>query len=212
MGVDHPAQIPARGDEDVIRRAIGIEIEGARHHLRSPGNEVGFPEQPLPGDRFRNVPKQSERQVGPPVRQRLDRVAAGQRQDRQAQPRRLPAQPGGQLRDQDGLLGIEGGDLHLARRRCGVEGQRRAQRPAERFDRRRDRRFEGKGDRRRLHPVGTAQEQVVPEDLAQPFQRLADRRLRQAKLGGDPDRLAVPEEAQKDHQQRQVQPPEFGCA
>jgi len=63
------------------------------------------------------------------------------------------------------------------------------------------------GAGRWLHAVGTPYEQRVPQDVAQPRQSMADRRLGEAKLFRHRAQLPMPDRAVEHQQQRQVQAP-----
>jgi hypothetical protein len=60
--------------------------------------------------------------------------------------------------------------------------------------------------------VGTAQEERVAQHVAQTPERLADGGLGQAEFTGDIHGLAVPQEAEEDQKQGQVQPTELTVA
>ncbi len=87
------------------------------------------------------VPEKAERQIGPPLGQRLHRGTAPARQHRQRQARGHIAQAGDKRRDQHSLFGIERSQSHDARRGRRIEGPRRAEGATQGLDRRRHRRL-----------------------------------------------------------------------
>ena len=107
---------------------------------------------------------------------------------------------------------VQGRDAELAVGGARVEVAALLQGLPQGCERLRDRLREGERAGSRLHAVGAANEQRIAQNVAQPGQGVADRRLRQAELLGDRGQLAVPECAIQHHQKRQVQPAKLHIA
>ena len=106
---------------------------------------------------------------------------------------RLALEPGDEAgRDQD-RLGVGGGQTEgpLQPRRID---RRRTEEPAQAFERRRHLGLQRFGGRRRREAAADPDEQRIAENLAQPRQRPAHRRLAQAHLGRRPGDVAQPKQ------------------
>ncbi len=165
---------------------------------------IALPEQPALEEARLQVGQETDRQVHAPrfhlIAQRIGVVA--HRTDRDAG--RVPGQPAHQRRQEIDLADVRHRDREGARAGGGLEPGGGVERVVDRPERVGDRLGERLGKRRRDHPFRCADEQFIPQQLAQPVQRIADRRLRDAEGLGDGRNAPLPEQFVEDDQQVEV--------
>lgn len=212
--IHHPAQIARRRDQHVIRRAIGVQIKCGRggQYRRASDDAIGLLIQHLAANDFGFVPEKPQSKIGAPLDQGVNGCAPSQRQDRKPQARGVGLQPLGQCRDQNRLFGVHRGHVKDTACLCRIKITRSAQSPAQDFNGRGNRLFQGKGCGRGFHSVGKPQKQLIPEDVPQPLQGLADSGLRQAQILCHSGCLPVPQQAKEHQKQGQIQSPDFVIA
>ena len=209
--VDDTDQIAARGDKKMLRGGVGL-----RRHRRienrvimARNDAVGLDKERFTDERVRRLAKQADGKIDPVLAQGAKRLRPAQRLGHQPQPWRKPPHLCCKKRHQRCKLIVECSQPENALGRCRVELLGAAQGLVERLDNRSDLWLQGDGNGCRLQPERPAQKKLVPEHIAQSFERVADGGLREPHLICDTHRLPMAHEPQEDQQDGEVKPPQF---
>ena len=175
-----------------------------------PGDHpVALLEQDARLQRARKVAREADPQVGLLALERLDRRIATHAPELQRQAGRDAAHGLDRPRQQRHLE-VERDDAQRALHRGRIEGRRIGEHGAGALQHALGRSRELDGARGRLDPVRAADEQLVPEQVAQPRYRVADRRLRHAQMLRHVGQLPPPHALGQDEKQHEVEPAQLG--
>ena len=190
----------ARGEEFLEReRAAPAErMVGARHA------HVVLVEQPLAADLVAQLRHVADREVDVAGLHAHRELARRQLRGLEAHRRAVLVQVAHERGQQHGLADVGHVDAQAARGAARVERLARAERAAHHGERVGERRRELERARRRQHAAARVHEQRIVELAAQPAERAAHRRLREAHVRGRARDVAVAQQRLEHRQQVQI--------